>query len=296
MRKICFYILLTISLSSCLRLDDFLFENDSSIEAYLFDDYKGNKELPELPSSYIIADTMRHLFTLESSSVDGTAKIYAVYLGDINNISSDTVILYCHGNTDHMDKYWNRAKLLAYIGGAHRYGVLMFDYRGYGLSEGKPSEKSIYADAEATLKWLKEKGLSGNRLVIYGYSLGTSVATEVAANSYSIKPSKLILENPFASSEVMVQDGSKLALPSSYLINAKIDNANKISNVAQPFMWMHGTADAFLSIETHGEVVWKNYKGNYGKPIRVQDATHNNLPLIMGLEKYRDELQQFILH
>lgn len=296
MRKLFTVFLLSITLTGCLRMDDFLFANDSTIESYQFDTYGGKKELPELPVSYSIADSMRHLFTVQSSNADGTAKIYAVYLGDMNKIATDTVILYCHGNTDHMDRYWNRAKILAYTGHAHRFGVLMFDYRGYGLSEGKPSEKNIYADADAAIKWLKEKGLSDNRLIVYGYSLGTSVATEVTANSYSLKPSKLILENPFASSEVMIQDGSILALPASYFLNAKIDNANKIGKVTQPFMWMHGTADAFLSIETHGEVVWKNYKGIYGNPFRVKDATHNNLPLVMDFNHYSDELLRFITH
>lgn len=280
--------------SSCLRMDSLLF-NPEVLTNYQFDNYKGSKELPDLPTSYFVADTMRTLFTLNSSSDEGTATIYACYIGEVNKINTDTVILYCHGNASHMDWYWNRAKLLAYTGSAHRYGVLLMDYRGYGMSQGSPSEKNLYADVDACLSWLKSKGLTNNRLVIYGYSLGSSAATEIAANSFTMKPSKLILEAPFASTEVMVQDGSKLALPASYFTNAKLDNAKEIQKVNQPFLWMHGTKDDFLSITTHGEVVFKNYKGSFSEAHRIDGAVHNNVPSVWGYSNYSNSILNFIL-
>jgi pimeloyl-ACP methyl ester carboxylesterase len=291
------FILLLVSstfLSSCLRLDDQLYSN-ASLDAYNFDAYTGEKEIPELPSSYNIADSMVKVFSLISqSSSEGDATIYLEYVGDINRIATDTIILYCHGNTDHMDRYWNRVKLLAHTGNKHRYGVLTLDYRGYGMSSGKPTEKGMYADVNTALKWLQSKGLSNERLVIYGYSLGSASATEMAANNYEMKPSKLILESPFASSEVMVQDGSKMALPASYFTNAKIDNAEEIKKVTQPFMWIHGADDDFLSITTHGEVVYKNYKGTYKEAHRIGIAVHNNVPFIWGFEAYSNNIFKFI--
>jgi pimeloyl-ACP methyl ester carboxylesterase len=291
------FILLLVSstfLSSCLRLDDQLYSN-ASLDAYNFDAYTGEKEIPELPSSYNIADSMVKVFSLISqSSSEGDATIYLEYVGDINRIATDTIILYCHGNTDHMDRYWNRVKLLAHTGNKHRYGVLTLDYRGYGMSSGKPTEKGMYADVNTALKWLQSKGLSNERLVIYGYSLGSASATEMAANNYEMKPNKLILEAPFASSEVMVQDGSKMALPASYFTNAKIDNAEEIKKVTQPFMWIHGADDDFLSITTHGEVVYKNYKGTYKEAHRIGIAVHNNVPFIWGFEVYSNNIFKFI--
>jgi len=282
-----------LGLTSCLRLDSQLF-NSEKLTEYKFESYTGNRELGTLPVDYTVADSMRNLVTFTSNSSEGAAKLYGVYLGKIQNIATDTVILYCHGNAKHMDNYWNRAKLLAHVGGKHRYGVLMFDYRGYGMSEGKSSEKNLFADVDAALKWLQSNGLTSNRLIIYGYSLGSAPSTEVAFGNYSLKPIKLLLEAPFASSEVMVQDGSKLALPGSYFTNAKINNADKIKSIKIPFMWMHGTADSFLSIKTHGEVVYKNYQGVYSESHRIPGAEHGDLPMIWGYQNYTNAVHQFI--
>lgn len=294
MKQYIYIILCSLVLSSCLRLDDQLFNNEK-LNEYKFDAYTGTKELPDLPASYSVADSMRHLFTLTSTSSEGSAEIYAIYIGDLNTIAADTVILYCHGNAHHMDRYWNRTKLLAHTGGRHRYGVLTLDYRGYGKSGGKPSEKNMYADVDAALKWLQSKGVSGNRVVIYGFSMGSAPATEISANNYSLKPAKLILEAPFASAQVMVNDASRLALPAGYFTHLEIDNAEEIKKVNQPFLWMHGTADDFLDINTHGEVVYKNYRGVHSEAWRVSGAGHESVPSKSGYPDYLQHLFNFII-
>ncbi len=180
-----------IGLSSCLRLDDNLY-NGSKLTEYKFDKYEGEQDFI-LDSSYNIPASKFNYFTLESKGEKdkNSFKIHCVYLGDMSRIGIDTVILYCHGNKDHMDFYWQRAKLLANTGGKDRYGVMMFDYRGYGLSEGKPTEEGMYADADACMRWLKAKGLTGNRFVIYGFSLGTAPACELTANPRALTPQKI---------------------------------------------------------------------------------------------------------
>ena len=281
-------------ISSCMRLDNNLF-NNTAVTKYLMDSNPAAQEIT-LDDSYKIQDSMIHLLSLTSDDNGDKATIYAEYLGDMKRIATDTVILYFHGTKDNMDYYWNRAKLLAHVGRKHRYGVMTVDYRGYGMSQGKPTESGMYADAEAAIKWLQDNGLSGSRLVIYGFSLGTAAATNRAANPGALTPSKLILEAPFASASVMVQDASVLALPSSYFTNLKVDNAQEIKKVQQPFMWIHGTDDAFLSITTHGEVVYRNYMGSYGEAHRIAGATHVNVPAIWGLENYKNAVEAFIVH
>lgn len=293
-RKISLYLAgLCVFLGACLRLDSQLFNNDGSIEKYYLDAYTGEVDFI-LDESYTIPDSLVHLFTLESDNNGDVATIYALYIGRMEEIATDTVILYCHGNRDHMDFYWQRAKLMANTGGKNRFGVMMFDYRGYGLSEGTPSEENLYADANAALEWLKSYGLTGERLVMYGYSLGSAPATELTAFPRALVPSKLVLESPFASSETMVQDGTKLSLPASFFTNAKIDNADKIEEVEQPFLWLHGTEDDFLALETHGETVFKNYKGLYSEAHRVDGAGHNDVPLVVGFENYLSTLEHFL--
>jgi pimeloyl-ACP methyl ester carboxylesterase len=280
--------------ASCVRLDSNLF-NNKQITQYLMEANTDPQEI-SLDGSYTISDSLVHLFTLESDDNGDKATIYAQYLGSIAHITTDTVILYLHGTRDNMDYYWNRSKLLANVGGKNRFGVMTIDYRGYGMSKGKPTESGMYADAEAALKWLKNNGLSGSRLIIYGYSLGSAPATYRAANPGSLTPAKLILEAPFAAASVMVQDAAVLAMPPSYFTNLSIDNAREIKKVTQPFMWIHGINDDFLSIKTHGELVFANYSGTYGQPHRIAGANHVNVPTVWGLEAYKSAIATFICH
>lgn len=280
--------------SSCLRLDSNLY-NSRKLTHYDMDATTVDQGLT-IDDSYKIPDAMIHLVSLVSNDNGNTATIYAEYLGDESHIATDTVILYFHGNKGHMDYYWNRTKLLANLGGKNHYGVMAIDYRGYGMSEGKTTESGMYADAEAALEWLKSKGLAGNRLVIYGYSLGTAVATYKTANPVALKPAKLILESPFAGAATMVQNATILAIPPSYVTNLSVNNADEIKKVQQPFMWIHGAADPFLNINTNGELVYKNYQGTYEEAHRITLATHTNVPVVWGLNNYSAALLHFIRH
>jgi pimeloyl-ACP methyl ester carboxylesterase len=235
--KYIFAITLAFGFSSCLKLDGNLYNRDNTITEYKLDNFTDTQDFI-LDSSYNIASNKITLMSLQSKATNESqaTAIKAIYIGDVSRIAKDTIILYCHGNKWHMDFYWQRAKLLAHINGKHRYGVLYFDYRGYGLSEGSPTEEGMYADADACLQWLKEQGLSSDRLMIYGFSLGSASATELSATPRSLRPSKLILEAPFASSEVMVQDASQLNMPASYFTEVKIANAEKIKKCATAFI------------------------------------------------------------
>ncbi len=295
MNKLVIVILTVVLISpSCLRLDENLF-NEKKIDAYKLDDYDGETDFT-LDESYKIPDSLIHIFSLQSKadSEDEPTTIYAIYIGDISHIAIDTVILYCHGNKYHMDFYWQRAKLLANTGWKNRFGVMMFDYRGYGMSHGKPTESGLYADADAALKWLKQNGLTGERLIAYSFSLGTAPATKIAANAFSITPCKLMLEAPFASAEVMVQDASGLALPGTTVTDLKINNAEEIKKVKQPFFWIHGEADDFLSIETQGGVVYNNYTGSYKEAHRILGAGHSTIQTTMGFQNYLSAVKSFV--
>ncbi len=281
--------------SSCLRLDDNLYNLTDKITEYKLDNYTGENDFV-LDNSYQIQDSLVHLFTLSSktSSESVATTIRAIYIGSLSKIKTDTVIMYCHGNKWHMDFYWQRAKLLAHVSGKNKYGVLMIDYRGYGLSEGKPTEDGLYADVDAALQWLKINGLSNSRLIIYGFSMGTAPACELTSKPRSMTPSKIILEAPFASADVMANDGSGINMPGSFFTNLIIDNAEEIKTISQPFCWIHGTNDNFLNINTHGEVVYKNYKGLYQEAHRIDGADHGEIPVKMGFVNYLNTLSTFI--
>lgn len=298
MKNLIILFLFSLIVISCnKRLDGFLF-NNSQIEAYELDEYTGEKTF-ELTEEYDIPDELVHVFTYDIVDGDDILEIHAIYVGDISNISQDTVILYCHGNKDHMDFYWNRQKLLAHVGGKNRVGVLSFDYPGYGLSEGAPTEENMYESTRGAIDWLKNNGLTSERFFVYGFSLGSAPATRVAArvDEFSLQPQGLVLENPFASSEVMVQSSSALSFPDSYFTNIEIANAEEIKKVNQRFLWFHGTDDTFLTLEKHGQVVFDNYNGSEGIPIIVEGATHDGetgVPKQLGLQEYIGELEGFL--
>lgn len=282
-------------MSSCFRLDDNLYNLEDKITEYKLDNYTGEQDF-RLDNSYSIPDSLVHLFTLYSSGPEDNSAtaIKAIYIGSLNKIATDTVIMYCHGNKWHMDFYWQRAKLLAHTSGKNKYGVLMIDYRGFGLSDGKPTEAGLYADVDAALTWLKSKGLTNDRLIMYGFSLGSAPACELTSTPRSMSPAKIILEAPFASADVMANDGSGLNMPASFFTNLKIDNAEEIKNIQQPFCWIHGTNDNFLNINTHGEVVYKNYNGTYKEAHRINGADHGEIPVKMDFDNYLNTLSNFI--
>ncbi len=293
--KYILFLSIIVSFAACRkRLDDFLF-NNVKITEYKLDNYEGRTTLDVGPA-YNIADSMIHILQIPIVSEGKNLTISAIYVGDLSQIATDTVIMYCHGTADHNDFYWPRQKLYANIGSKHRFGVLMVDYPGYGLSEGDPTEQNMYDAVNGGLKWLKTQGLSDDRLIMFGFSLGSAPTCEVAGNSSSFEmaPHKIILEAPFASSEKMIQDASVLAFPGSYFVNVKIDNAEEIKKVTVPLLWIHGEADSFLAIDKHGEIVFNNYQGPNKTAVRVSGGDHEDTPYVMGYPAYLAALLAFI--
>ena len=292
--KYILFIFIGLSLLSCRkRLDSFLF-NGSKLESYQLDNYTGEVSL-ELNGLFAVPDSMIHRvhFPVE---IDGKiVQVQGIYVGDTNQISQDTVILYCHGNKDHMDFYWCREKLYAHMGGLGRYGVLMFDYPGFGLSEGTATENNMYAATSSAISWLKDRGLSNDRFMMFGFSLGSAAVCEVAGHSsdYALQPSKIILEAPFASAEIMIQDAALLSMPGSFLVDLKIDNATEIKKVNVPLLWIHGKADSFLSMKSHGQLVYDN-KSGAKESVLVPGGEHETTPFVMGYQAYIDRLTAFI--
>lgn len=99
------------------------------------------------------------------------------------------LVIYFHGNAGNLQRWGNYAVDITGLG----YEVLMIDYRGYGKSTGMPNEKVLYDDAALIWNWAKEN-TELEKIVIYGRSLGSAVATHLAAD---VQPDLLILETPF---------------------------------------------------------------------------------------------------
>lgn len=288
-------LLATVCLASCMSLDANLLDPGKTITEYRMTDYTGTVDF-RLDSSYTLPASAIHVFALQSKSESesSSTKIYAAYLGDTARIAIDTVILYCHGYSHHMDFYYPRTQLLANVGGKNRYGVMMLDYRSFGASEGTATEDGMYADVESAENWLKSHGLTSDRFIMYGFSLGCAPAVQLTAHPGPLTPQKLLLESPFASPETLAQDAALLDMPGSFVTNLKMDNAAEIRSVNQPLFWVHGTDDQFIGIATNGEVVFKNYHGSYGEAHRIKGADHSTIPQTWGFRNYADSVLRFI--
>ncbi|MEY4894964.1 MAG: hypothetical protein RL751_1786, partial [Bacteroidota bacterium] len=263
--------------------------------SYQLDTYQGELTL-DLAGEFGVPDSMIHHLEWNVELEEGSAKMSAIYVGDLASIATDTVILYCHGNKDHMDFYWPRQKLYAHAGGLGRYGVLMFDYPSFGLSEGKSSEANMYRSTARAIEWLQAQGLQNERFVIFGFSLGSAAACEVAAHpaDYALSPSKLILEAPFASAEVMIQDAGLLSMPGSFLVDLQIDNATEIKKINIPLLWIHGEDDSFLTVKSHGQPVYDHKTTGYKEAYLVPGGEHETTPFVAGYQNYIDHISTFI--
>ncbi len=151
-----------------------------------------------------------------------------------NSIDNKT-ILFFHGNAGSLE---NRIEKLNHFGNMN-LNFLIIAWRGFSGNLGKPNEDGLYEDARSAIKWLKYKGIKEKDIIIYGESLGTAVAIEVAQN---INFAGIILEAPFTS---MVHLGKEKYsfLPVKWLLKDKYESYKKIKNINSPILVMHGKVD-----------------------------------------------------
>lgn len=233
-------------------------------------------------------------FTLTSNNNGDKANIEALYIGSQERIKSDTVILYLHGNLSSMNEYWQLAANLANIGGQHRFGVMMFDYRGFGNSEGTSDEiNDLVSDAEACINWLKERGLDERKLVIYGYSLGAMPAAHLAYNPISVSCiHKLVLEAPQTTSTKLLQDATGLSLSGSTVTSFDYNIPNALEQYKNHLLWIHGTADETASFENFKKV-FDDYENPKKFSAELEGLGHNTSEE-MGFEAFEKLILQFI--
>lgn len=149
------------------------------------------------------------------------------------------VVLFLHGNAG------NIGHRLESIEQFHRAGaaVLIVDYRGYGNSEGRPSERGTYADARAAWRWLtRERGVPPRRIVVFGRSLGGAVAARLAGET---RPAGLIVEATFTSLPELAADLYPW-LPARWLTRYAYDAARYLEEVECPVMVAHARADEIV--------------------------------------------------
>lgn len=121
-------------------------------------------------------------------------------------------------------------------------GVLLLSYRGYSGSDGAPSEQGLYTDARTALDWLRKRGVPDEKIVLYGESLGSGVATKMASER---KVALVVLESPYTST-VDVAASRFPIVPVDWLMLDRFDSLARIRAIAAPLLVMHGGADEVI--------------------------------------------------
>jgi pimeloyl-ACP methyl ester carboxylesterase len=198
----------------------------------------------------------------------------------------DWVILLCHGNAGNMSHRLDHFRLLLESG----VNVMAFDYRGYGRSEGRPSESGTVTDALTAYRWLRQKGFAANRIIALGESLGGGVASELALRETL---GGLILQSSFTS---VADLGAEIFpwLPVRWLSTIHYDTQNKLPQIKVPVLILHSRTDSLVPFH-HAQTNFA--RANPPKWLWELDGDHNEViglhpgPYRRGIEKYLQMLE-----
>jgi fermentation-respiration switch protein FrsA (DUF1100 family) len=181
--------------------------------------------------------------------------------------NSNKVILYLHGNAGSIDTWQHVYKKFKALG----YNFFIIDYRGYGKSTGKISEKGLYIDGLCALNYLKSRGFNDNDIILFGSSLGTGIAVEIASSN---QIGSLILQSPYTSIKKLATEKYPYLFPSLYL-DYDFNSINKINQVKSPILVIHGKQDELIPFD-HGKQIYDAYKG-VKMILPIEAGHHNNL-------------------
>ena len=199
---------------------------------------------------------------------------------------SDVTLLWFHGNAGNIaHRVQNVAELHTYLG----VNVFIFDYRGYGRSEGKPSEEGTYKDAEGAVAYLRGRAdVEQDKIVYFGRSLGCGVAIELALK----EPARaMICESPFTSIQAMAKRTYPWLPGIGVFARTKYDSISKIGDIRVPLLVLHGNADRIVPIELGRELY---DAANDPKRFYEIDGADHNDTFYVGGRPYYDALQAFL--
>ncbi|KAM9789650.1 alpha/beta hydrolase domain-containing protein 17A-like [Neosynchiropus ocellatus] len=188
-------------------------------------------------------------------------------------------VLFSHGNAVDLGQMSS-----FYIGLGTRINcnIFSYDYSGYGVSTGKPSEKNLYADIDAAWHALRSRyGISPENIILYGQSIGTVPTVDLASR---FECAAVVLHSPLTS-------GMRVAFPDTkktYCFDA-FPNIEKVSKIPSPVLIIHGTEDEVIDF-SHGLALFERCPKAV-EPLWVEGAGHNDIELY---SQYLERLRRFI--
>lgn len=200
------------------------------------------------------------------------------------NGHSDQTWLWFHGNGGNLSTRVGQLARAHWLLGVNQF---IFDYRGYGYSQGYPSERGTYLDARAALEYLRTRpGIDPDHIVYFGHSLGAAVAIELAVDH---PPAGMALVAPFSS----IKDMAGLVLPlplAGWLVRGHYNSMRRIGKVRAPLLVLHGELD---EIVPHSQGFKLYQAANRPKRfVTLRGASHNNVQHVAA-EAMAQALVQF---
>jgi uncharacterized protein len=204
--------------------------------------------------------------TVDLQTSDGL-KLVAWYV-PATRASTLKTIIYFHGNAGNIAGRIFRIRQYLDAG----FGVLLVEYRGYGGNPGNPTEQGLYKDGRAAMDWLADKGIPAEQTVLFGESLGSGVAVQLATE---YRTGALVLEAPYTST-VDVAAGAYWFLPVRLMMKDRFDSLDKITRINTPLLVMHGEHDRTIPV-AHGRRLLSAAR-DPRRGVFVDRAGHNDLP------------------
>jgi hypothetical protein len=196
---------------------------------------------------------------------------------------TEAVLLWFHGNAGNITYRYGMLAMLMKL----PVSIFIVDYRGYGKSEGSPSEAGLYLDATAAWDYLvNDRRVPPDRIIIFGKSLGGAIAVDLATR---VQPAGLIIQSSFTS----VSDVAETIIPllPRVLLRTKMDSINKVGRVRCPKLFIHSRADEVIPFR-----LGRHLYEAAPEPKRfyeVPGAPHNST-YIVGGKAYLDTLGEFV--
>jgi fermentation-respiration switch protein FrsA (DUF1100 family) len=193
------------------------------------------------------------------------------------------MVLWFHGNAGNIGDRVDNAKLLYERG----LSLFMIDYRGYGRSGGRASEKGIYADGQAAYEYLLAHGVRAENLVVFGRSLGSTVAIYVASRN---KCAGVILESAFTNMSDMAKQHYPV-LPGLGVFKVKFPSIDRIGGIKTPILFIHGDEDEIVPYEL-GRRLFDAASAE--KQFYTINGAHHNDTYIVGGKEYFERFERFV--
>ncbi len=193
------------------------------------------------------------------------------------------VILFCHGNAGNISHRLDTIDLFHRLG----YSTFIFDYRGYGQSEGSPSEEGTYQDVEAAWEYLtKREGIAHSDIIIFGRSLGSSIGAWLTGRE---RPAACILESSFTSARDVAATLYPY-LPVSILCRYKYDSVQALKTAQSPLLFIHSIHDEIIPIK-----LGRKLFATAPEPKTfLEIAGDHNSGFILSAKKYENTIRTFL--